>query len=150
MVAVAEFGGAAGGGGEAEEIGEGGKSGVAGGGGELRGPAHEKRDATGGLEETFFLPRTVVAHVVAVVGEKADERVGGVGAGLDGVEDFADALFDEGDRAGVTRAELAGLGPGAPRTLRERSRQAELQAQQVALERRLSELRLWLKAHAAV
>ena len=51
------------------------------------------------------------------------------------------------DKAGVD-AELAGLGPGAPRTLRERARQAELQAQQAALERRLSELRLWLKAHA--
>lgn len=45
-------------------------------------------------------------------------------------------------------SELAALGHAAPRTLRDRSRKQELLEQQAALQRRLSELRMWLKAHA--
>ncbi len=45
-------------------------------------------------------------------------------------------------------AELTSLGPAHPRTMRDRSRKEELNSQQAVLEKRLSELRMWLKAHA--
>jgi hypothetical protein len=98
-------------------------------------------------------PSAAAAATAAARGREASAPFGTAASALELEEAIAQReaalLAANMDKAGVD-AELAGLGPGAPRTLRERSRQAELQAQQVALERRLSELRLWLKAHAAV
>ena len=57
------------------------------------------------------------------------------------------ALLVANQRRAAITAELQRLGPAAPRTLRDRQRWESLQAEQVAVEKELSDLRRWLKAH---
>jgi hypothetical protein len=59
----------------------------------------------------------------------------------------ADLLAANQHKAALA-AELVKLGPGAPRTLRDRSRKEALVGELAAVERQLSDLRLWLKANA--
>jgi len=107
--ALPELGLASGFGGDAEEVGEGSELLAALAGREFRGPGDQEGDAAGNVEERLFLPGAVVAQMVAVIGEEADDGVFGVATLFDGVEDAADAVIDIGDGSVVAGADDTGV-----------------------------------------
>ena len=74
-------------------------------------PADQERDAGAGVEEALLLPGVVVAEVIAMIGEEADQRVVRIRARVHRIQNRAEAGIDVGDLAVVARLEDARVRP---------------------------------------
>src|SRR5690242_11308565 len=75
----------------------------------MLGPTDKERHVCGALEETLLLPRMMVAKMIAMVGEKADQCICGITACLDSIQNPPDAVVDICNCAVVPCPQHAGM-----------------------------------------